>query len=520
MDLRSDTRPAASFSAPAAPGTRPDAHRRGAAKAERSRGPAQQSSTAAEPFWTPALIALVVIGALLRLYYLGQPIRYDESVTYLYFAAHPWATVVSSYTYPNNHVLHTLLVKACVTLLGDDPWVLRLPAFVAGIAMIPLTYSLGRRVVGSPAALLGAALVSASGALTLYSTNARGYTMIGAATLILAELMLRLRGRPTVRLWGATALVIALGMWTVPVMLFPASGLVLWFAFSALSHDTSNRHRDLRNLVFTVVAAATLTALLYTPIIVHSGWDALARNAFVRSSDWAVFYRELAASIGGVLSGWSLGAPTLLALVLGVLAVIGLVTTRRVGGLRVSMAGAMYVGCAALLLVTHRSPFPRVWLFLVAPLALFVGRGTLHLASKRPAVEEFVRLWPGALSFMVAAGLGSVVILTRDVVDSTDTGSLYHAEQIATLLARTLRPGDRVVAPLPSNGPLAYYLLRTGADTSALSATPRDSSRVYVIVNTAEGFTLATSLGDPVTQRYRNAQPFAKYPTAEVFRLE
>ena len=55
--------------------------------------------------------------------------RYDESVTYLYFASQSWMTVVSSYTYPNNHVFHSLLVKAFATVLGDDPWVLRsLPA--------------------------------------------------------------------------------------------------------------------------------------------------------------------------------------------------------------------------------------------------------------------------------------------------------------------------------------------------------------------------------------------------------
>ena len=139
----------------------------------------------------------MLIGTLSRAFYLRQPMRYDESVTYLYFASQSWASVISSYTYPNNHVFHTLLVKACVALLGNDPWVLRLRAFVAGVAMIPATYSVGRRLFGSAAAYIGTALVSASGALAFYSANARGYTIICLATLVLADLLLRLRERPS-----------------------------------------------------------------------------------------------------------------------------------------------------------------------------------------------------------------------------------------------------------------------------------------------------------------------------------
>src|SRR5512138_1549591 len=150
------------------------------------------STVAPRPFWTPSLLGLVAIGTVLRLLYLRQPMRYDESVTYLYFAAGSWGHAVGSYTYPNNHVLHTLLVKACVIFFGNEPWVIRLPAFVAGIAMIPMTFSVGRRLFGSASAYVATGLVSASGALALYSTNARGYTMLCLATLVLADLLLRI----------------------------------------------------------------------------------------------------------------------------------------------------------------------------------------------------------------------------------------------------------------------------------------------------------------------------------------
>ena len=57
------------------------------------------------------LVAICLLGALLRLTCLFQPIRYDEAVTWTEFASRPFVEVVSSYTDPKNHVFHTFLVK-------------------------------------------------------------------------------------------------------------------------------------------------------------------------------------------------------------------------------------------------------------------------------------------------------------------------------------------------------------------------------------------------------------------------
>jgi hypothetical protein len=91
--------------------------------------------------------------------------------------------------------------------------------------------------------------VSASGALAFYSTNARGYTMICLASLLLANALLTLRERSSMAQWSVVVVVTALGMWTVPVMLYPAGGLALWFVLSALREDTSQPRSDLARLV-------------------------------------------------------------------------------------------------------------------------------------------------------------------------------------------------------------------------------------------------------------------------------
>jgi hypothetical protein len=445
--------------------------------------------------------------------------RYDESVTYLYFASQSWTTVVSSYTYPNNHVFHSVLVKAFATVLGDDPWVLRLPAFIAGITMIPVTFAVGRRLFGAAAGYVGAALVSVSGALTFYSTNARGYTMVSLATLILANALLALRERPSTAQWSVVAVAMALGMWTVPVMVYPAGGLALWFVLSALREDTSQPRSDLARLGLAGLAATILTVLFYSPIIAKDGLAPLTENSFVRASAWHVFFRELSLSIKPTFAASTVGYPTVVSLLIAVCAVVGLVEERKTNDLRVSMAGSMYVWCALVLLVTHRLPFSRVWLFLVAPVAILTGHGAMRIVSRFPATARRLAADDGRPSVALATVLALVVILTHGVDRSRDTGTLRDAQRITKGLSRALRPGDRVFAPIPSNAPLAFYFAQARLDPAYLSAVPTDASRVYLIVNTGEGFALNTPLGDQLLKKYTKARLVVRYPSAEVYQL-
>ena len=43
-------------------------------------------------------------------------------------------TGMRDYTAPNNHILHTAMVRASYLVFGDSPPALRLPALLAGIA--------------------------------------------------------------------------------------------------------------------------------------------------------------------------------------------------------------------------------------------------------------------------------------------------------------------------------------------------------------------------------------------------
>jgi len=59
-----------------------------------------------------ALFLVILIAGLVRLEFLFQPMRYDESVTFVSYASSPWYIAITDYTASNNNVFHSLLDSA------------------------------------------------------------------------------------------------------------------------------------------------------------------------------------------------------------------------------------------------------------------------------------------------------------------------------------------------------------------------------------------------------------------------
>lgn len=453
---------------------------------------------------------------MIRLAYIAQPMRYDESVTYLYFVRLPWSEAVATYTYPNNHVLHTVLVKAVSTLFGASPAALRIPAFLAGVAVIPATYAAARELYGGRAALFAAAICATSGALVLYSTNARGYTLVVLAFLLLVLSAARiLRGARTSE-WLAFAIVAALGLWTIPVMLYPLGAVSLWLALSfAVAEEP--RRADLGRLGRALALAALLTLVLYAPVLSHDGLSALTRNKFVAATGWYQFLGELPSSFREAFASWSQGVWLIVYLVLAACAVVAVRRHRSVSRFPVGLPLAAYVWCAWLLAVNHRAPFARVWLWFLPVLAALGGAGLLLLSEGRPRARALVPSRLAAFIVAITIALATSVVLSRAVPLSLDTGTYRDASRAADLLARAIGPTDRVLVSLPTNAPLAFYLEQKGLSSSVMERDERAAGRVYVVVDEAEHQTLdAVAARSIVRDSTRFAPPrlFAQLPSS------
>lgn len=465
----------------------------------------------------PVVWLITALAAISRLADLRQPMRYDESVTWAYFVGRPWSTVVGSYQFPNNHVFFSILAKLTSSLAPFQPWALRLPAFLAGVAIVPLTWAVGRRFATPAVGLLGAALAAGSTSLMLYSTNARGYSLVAALFLVLLLLADRLRVTARTADFVAFAVIGALGAYTIPVMLYPLGVAATWLLLAAPRVPRERRRRLIAGTLLASAGAGVLALVLYLPIIRSAGLAALTGNAFVRPTPWRSFVADLPRHAAETLLVWTDPLPWWSALLLLVLALAGV--WRRERSDRPSLVVATALWCGVLLTATHRVPFVRVWLFLLPLFLLAVARGIVRVASRRRGAALATSPLTAAI---VAAAVATLALLGDTVRASDDTGAFPAAREVTARLASELRPGDRVLAPIPTNGPMLYYFSARGLDTALLTTPPERTRRAWLVLQPARGRTLqwAVSVGmiDPAV--YGQPSLVMQRPDVELWRSE
>jgi hypothetical protein len=432
------------------------------------------------PWW--ALVALSTIaGIALRLLYINQPMRTDEAQTFLFYASKPLLIGISNYAAPNNHLLNTFLCHFSIVVFGNHPWAIRLPALVAGIMLIPLTFIVGTDWYSPAVGAIAASVVTVCSVLVEYSTNARGYTMQAALVLMMVFFMSKCLQQPN---WfaafcaGAAA---ALAFWTIPTTLYPFCAAMVWWAMAGgtrAEQSVAARRLRWRQIGFTLSVTIALAALLYSPVFFARGISAVTANSYVVPLPWHQFMAGLPKMLAASASLWMRGTPAeVLALLLVVFAIIGLLRPPK--GQRVSFALTLLLAIAVLLGAQRVLPFPRVWIFAIPMFSIAVGAGIDVLARRLPQGGP---LAVGAVILLSALFAVTEVRLSL-VTRSEETGLLPDGPQIADFLATRVRVNDRVVLGAYLDLPLSYYLKTRGVPVSAfdLKSLPPKGGAVYLV---------------------------------------
>ncbi len=421
-----------------------------------------RASVRAEPIVAKlAVVALVLVGFAARVYYVTCPMRGDESETYLDYVRQSWWTALSLYSAPNNHVLNTLLEKLAMTAFGPAVWALRLPALLAGVALIPAGYAFARAQFSTGAALITAALLTASAPLIVYSVDGRGYTLLCLFFLLSVPIGAYALRTNNVAAWVALAVTNALGFFAVPVMVYPFGATMIWFFLAAWP-----RREIMLSIAATSLATLVLVADLYAPVAIHLGYRSVIHNNAVLPQPWPLFRAAMPSFLHQYFRDMTDGLPLVVIAVLGIAILVALIFNRRLSRWPVGLLVPSVLWSTALTLANHRVPYTRIYI----PVAI------VALTTAAAGIAGWPRVTVRWSS--LGAVTGAIALLAAFVNSPAMAHSLefVDASPIANALRTRLRPGDGVITPWWTSDALHYYLERDNADIVPLNTPPWDST--------------------------------------------
>lgn len=433
----------------------------------------------------PALFLFIIIGTGIRLAFLSQPVSYDEAITFVYFGSRTLLDVVTDYSIPNNQIFHTVLVKLSTMIGGIEPLIMRLPAFLAGLLIIPFSYWLMRRLFNNATALITAGISSLSPVAVEYSTQARGYTIIWLCFLIGFILATYLRENQSRIGWALFIMVFSIGFYTIPIMLYPFAIVILWMLLEAAKEM---RTKLIVKLSFAFFFVVFITTILYLPVMIRYKWNgikSLVHNPWILPLSIPEFITKNINNWHIIVKSWvcDLPIPAIVFLILGFS--ISLLTILDSNDKKVkNVLLSCIFGPLPFIILQRVAPPPRAINFLIF---IFLGIASFGLVKMFERVRIFNnRTIFNVLIILVFVGTaywGSVQLLKRlPTTDSSGVqwvgtnipgtkginccteGYFTDAETIIKDMKPLLRSGDVLIAHQFSGAveTLRYYLLKKG----------------------------------------------------------
>lgn len=407
------------------------------------------------------LPAVFAVGLTLRGYFLAQPMRYDEAYTFLNFINQDFPFAFY-YPLPNNHVFHTLMVRASVALLGGHPVAMRLPAFLAGASVILTSFIFARLLCKQTGGFLTAALVAVFPYLVLYDTMARGYSLLVLLSLWQAMVGFRFSSSPSLALCFLMSLITSLGLLTMPSFFFPSAGVIVWVSILMLIRGLEFRTVVVHFLLPFSAMTTALTSFFYTPVIVATdGVGTIIGNRFVAGMPWEIFLSQLPSHIVGTFINLGESVPPVLILVSLVLMGVGMFFSfRKKNWAVVALLPALLLGCCIPLFIQHHIPYARTWIFFLPFFFMLMDAGYVELSNFVPAFYR--QHLQGAV--LIGIILWAFILMNRNIIITSypETGTFPEASAVAKVLSKEMKPNDKLVVGCPADAPVLFYMWYEG----------------------------------------------------------
>ena len=467
------------------------------------------------------LLGIIIISIIPRLFFLNQPIRHDEAVTFLTFAREPLIKSLSDYSTSNNHLLHTLLLHISYLIFGNELWAIRLPALIGGILIVPATYFAARMFYNKNAAILASGIVASSSYLIEYSTNARGYTLLCLFFLLILILATYLKHNNNTAGWVLFSIFSALGFYTIPIFLYSFGVIITWLLLSIIFKDTTYKKIFLlKNLFIAIVNTIILTFLLYIPAIIFRTSESGIIKDAIKSQSLIDFFRTLPHWLSSTWSRWNRDIPFILSIVLIVGFFVSIFFNKKLKGPKVPIILAVIIWLTPLLILQRPVMYERLWLFLLLLYIILASTGIAFLIDIiLNKIKKYKIIIIPILAIILSLGLGFNTVQSRSVYYSNETGTLQDAEDITLFLKDYLEPKDRIILQCPSEWPLPYYFDKYGITLDYFHANLEKSNRAIVIINKSNNQTLETILdwSGLSLEKFEKLELLKNYESANVY---
>ncbi len=428
------------------------------------------------------LTAVMLVALAYRLHEIQQPITYDEAYNYLAFIRGSFIQTMTDYHLPNNHIFLSLILNLTIRLFGDAQWVLRMPTLIFGILMIPATYSFGKRFYSQNAGLLAAVGVATFPELIHYSSIFRGYILVALFTLLAFNLADDLRQEKNRFGWGMLVLILTLGLYTIPTMLFPFAILYVWFLQLILSKDFDESYASQWDLLrYTIISGALTgiaTVILYAPILIRNP-DDLFNHRWIVKVPLNMLFDQMK---GKVIINWGIWfadvSPWLIGLgVVGIL--VSLLAHRQLAKHQLPLQFAFALGIVAVLIVQRpNNPWARVWSFSIAFFMVWAAAGIMGLLQKL----KNGNLPNILLSLALAASAWGAWQNVHSPIEKT------KEQLVAELLTPRVQEGDIIIVEGDYATPIEYYLVRAGKPRTLFQRN-QPFERAFLVIVTKGSYT-------------------------------
>ncbi len=205
------------------------------------------------------LLVAVVAGTAFRLWGLGSSSLWtDEGVS--------WALAVRDATTYEHPPFYIWLLRVFIRTGLDSEWGMRLASALPGIALIPVVYAVGTRLLSAGDGLVACALVSVNPCLLMVSQEARMYSVIslaGALSILAFVEVLRSSHKGWRLLWVASSWVLVTSHHVGWLLVLPQ---LVWL----LARGEGGRRRE------SVLLGCALL-LLYAPVLPRSAEQIIGR---------------------------------------------------------------------------------------------------------------------------------------------------------------------------------------------------------------------------------------------------